>query len=101
VGGDVPVDSEASVVTSLISRSVGSVYWTRSLRDAHRLGCACVHGVSVCMYVWASMSILHFTKKTDLPKGWHALHIFHIHLLFIHKKEKSYNFSYRYHCFFS
>jgi hypothetical protein len=60
VGGGVPVDSEAPVVTLLISRSAGSISWTQSLGDAHRVGCGVfLHGVRVCTYV------LHFTQKKN------------------------------------
>jgi hypothetical protein len=36
VRGDVPVDSEASVMTSSISSPVGSVFWTHSVGGARR-----------------------------------------------------------------
>ena len=63
MGGDVPVDSEAPVVTSSISRPDPPAQY---LGGAHR-GRVCVRafiGVSVCMYVSACV-ILCFAKKKD------------------------------------
>jgi hypothetical protein len=61
--GDVPVKSEASTVTSSISRFAGP---TQFLGGAHR-GRVCVRafiGVSVRSCLWASASIIGSDKKS-------------------------------------
>jgi hypothetical protein len=48
--GDIPVSIEAFMLTSSISRHVGSVFWTQFFRDAHK-DRVCIRGwvfVPIC-----------------------------------------------------
>jgi hypothetical protein len=63
VKGDVPVDSEASVVTSSISRPVGLVLRRSVLEVLIGVGCVCVHR-GECMRVYVSVCVCTiFLKK--------------------------------------
>jgi hypothetical protein len=64
VGGDVLIDSEATVVTSSILEPARLVSWTRYLEGAH-MGRVCVCTfiwVNVCVYMLGSTFVLCFAK---------------------------------------
>jgi hypothetical protein len=66
VGGDVPIGSDAHVVTSSILGPVGSISSTQSLGGAHR-GTVCVRaliGVSVRVYVGVFDCTMFRKKKS-------------------------------------
>jgi hypothetical protein len=65
VEGDVPIDSEALVVTSSISRPDGSVFWTLFLKNGHRgkVWMRVFIAINVYTYVLSSTSIIICLKK--------------------------------------
>ena len=71
VGGDIPVDSEAHVVTSSISRSNPLAQY---LGGVHMRGCVYM-GECMHVYVRTNMALLPLTNQCALSPPHHLLYI--------------------------